>query len=360
MRKLILPMIFILSIFTSMASAVDLANMTDEEIEHFNATIELKNGAVKYHILLFNPIKQFPGASYEYMKAMIKMRSARKLESIRKGLIEMVVSAKKQAEVAEPYNGDSTLLNDYRNYLDLIHAILTDDFGKVVDMEDIAERSFDKQEEYEIAIDSANSKLNASFFDLKECEAKFFRMYHVKVKDDKSILGQKIDKANKLIDYYEKVNRIVGKANRYYNYAKETISNNDLTSLEQHTGTVNSITIEGIKKLNSLEPYEGSDQLLNAAKELISFYKTEGETTLKQNVDFMLSKDRFNSISKKFSKIKKGNRTKEIVDQYNEEVNNYNDSIGKINKINNRSYKDGNEFLKKWRKSSEDFLKENS
>lgn len=364
MRKILLLLV-INCTFVLVAENAD--SLTDADIEKQNEKIRVHNeevarinAAVNYHIKLFEPIYEFQNASYEYMKMVMKLRRTKALEEKRQELITIIGKIKKHASNSQPFNGDSTLLNDFKEYLDLVYLILKKDFDKIVDMEDISERSFDKQEEYEMAIDSAYSKLHGTFDQLKECELKFSKKYNIKMNEKKDLLDIKIEKANNALSYYDKINRLVSRSNRYYSYAKKAIENKDVTSLEQHLNTVKSFSEEGIENIDKIGNYDGSSDLIDAAKIMLQFYFDETQNTLSENIEFILTVDKFNTVKKKFDAMRPEERTKKVVDKFNEMVRMYNDAISNINNINKKSYKDGTNIINDWNKASEQFFEEHS
>lgn len=332
----------------------------NEVVRLRNIEIEKINKAVKYHVELFAPIYALQQGSYEYVKAITRMRRAKAVEKKRQELIKMIGMARDHAKGFGSLNGDSSLIEDFYGYLDLVYKVLKEDYDKILDMEDIKEQSFDQEEALELAIDMANRKLHECYERLRDCEISFFKRYKIEYDDQKSELTKKIERANNALDYYSKINRVVIRLNRYYNYAMNAVSNKDLILLEQHISTISSYSKEGIKILKNSNSYNGDSDLIKAALKYAEFVRNEGLVYLFANVDFMLHVDKFEKLNKRFNKIKPADRTKEDVDRYNGEVNKYNEAIKNINKTNDGAYEKVGMEIKHWNEITEEFFKNNS
>lgn len=316
--------------------------------------------ALNYHITLTKPIRDFQEAYYDYIKVVTRMRRARIVEKRRQALLQVLENIKNYYSTTNALHNDSTLLSDLKTYIHLTQVVLKEDFDKILDMEDIAEQSYDLAEAYELALDMAIEKLHNCFNTLRQREGIFFKKYNIKAKEDKSELVLKIQKTTRAMEYFGTINRIVARANRQNNYTSMAIQGKDLASLEQHLITLVSVSEEGLEKLQKQQSYDGDNELLLTAVEMLQFYKNEGQTTYPANVDFIIKTDNFQKMMKRFNEIKKKDRTQKDVNQYNNAVRSYNKEVKNINKLNSVSLKKGNKFIKLWNKKTERFFKEHT
>jgi hypothetical protein len=320
----------------------------------------LTNAAVTYHEQLVSPLQEYRIAGYDYIKAVTRIRKARKIEKTRQELLKVLENQKERLKRCSPFQDDDTLRYELIRYLDLDYIVLKEDFDKILDMEDINAQSYDQTEAHQLAIDMAVEKLDSSFNILIKAEKNFFKKYGIKTKDVKDELSVKIEKANKTMKYYDTVYRIFFKVYKQNAYAMTALNNKDIAGLEQHASTLVSFTEEGLEKLRRNEGYEGDKDLVNNAVEMLEFYLHEGKDIYPANVDFYIKADNLQKANKKFNSIKEGDRKQEDVDQYNSAVNIYNKAVKEINKTNSVSIKKHNELINAWNKAVDEFLKKHS
>ena len=324
------------------------------------ADYHLTNEAVNYHEQLVSPLQEYRIAGYEYIKAITRIRKARKIEKTRQELLKVLENQKERLKRCSPFRDDDTLRYELIRYLDLDYIVLKEDFDKILNMEDINAQSYDQTEAHQLAIDKAVEKLDTSFNILTKAEKNFFNKYEIKTKDVKDELSIKIEKANKAIKYYDTINRIFFKAYKQNAYAMTALNNKDIAGLEQHATTLFSFTEEGLEKLMKKEAYEGDNKFLNSAIEILEFYLHEGKDIYPANVDFYIKADNLQKANKKFDSIKEGDRKQEDVDQYNSAVNVYNKAVKEIIRTNSTSLKKHNELINAWNKTVDEFLKKHS
>ena len=65
-----------------------------------------------------------------------------------------------------PYKGDVSLRDAYKKYWSVLLSIFTDDYSKIVDMEEIAERSYDAMEAILLIQEKADETVDAASDDV--------------------------------------------------------------------------------------------------------------------------------------------------------------------------------------------------
>jgi hypothetical protein len=323
-------------------------------------TQELSQEAVAYYHKLTASLTDFKKADYAYIQAVMRTRNARSVEKGRQGLLNVVQSNIDFYKSCSSFHNDSTLKSELIHYIDIVKIILEEDFGKILDMEDIAAQSYDKAEAHQLAVDQAIKKMHESFDVLKKAETDFFKKYQITVTEVKDELTLKIEKANKACEYYVFIQRIFFKANKQNFYANTAVESKDIAGLEQHATTLVSFSEEGQKQLKKNEGYEGDKDLVTNVIQILEFYREAGQVTYPANIDFMLKTDSFEKASKKMNSIKESDRKQTDVDQYNNAVNIFNKAAKEINKINNEYFKEHKELLELWNKQVDKFFEKHS
>lgn len=322
--------------------------------------VKSRNEAVLYYNNLTVQMPELKKTIFQYKRAMTQLRNAKTVDKKRQEVLKSLARMKDSCVLRKPFLGDSTLKSGIIAYLDLVVIILKNDFGKILDMEDIKEQSYDADEAHQLAIDLALEKLNGTIDLLNKVEYDYFKKYHITVNKEKDEMTLKIERANNAIEYYNRVQRLYYKSNKEYFYARQSAGSKDVVGLEQHTGALLCFVQDGLEKLKRQTPYEGDSGLLASATDLLHFYLIEAQKILPANVDFNLKTDNLQKADKKFKAIKAGDRKKEEVDEINAAVNQYNDAVKGLNSMNDASYKKHKQLLDTWEKQKEKFFQKHS
>ena len=125
-----------------------------------------------------------------YVSAVAHGKSARKVEKRRKELINAVSQGKNQAKHLAPFNKtDTTLKAAAFEYLTICYNLLKEDYGKIVDMEEIAEQSYDNMEAYMMAQEKANDKLHEAGLRLEAAQKQFAANNNIALIEKKDALS---------------------------------------------------------------------------------------------------------------------------------------------------------------------------
>lgn len=147
-----------------------------------------------------------------YSSATAHGRGARKVEKKRQELIGTLKQAEFNVRKLRPFNENSQLRDTVASYLHLSRIVLTEDFGKIINLEDVAEQSYDAMEAYLLAKELAYDKLDQSFDRVKEQQKAFAQKYEIKLIENESELSRKLEKAGQVNSYYNQVYLVFSKA----------------------------------------------------------------------------------------------------------------------------------------------------
>jgi hypothetical protein len=288
------------------------------------------------------------------------LRWARAIERKRQALLSVIQSMTGYYKNSNPFFADSMLKVAFIRYLNMDYVVLKQDFDKILDMEEIEAKSYDQEEAHQVALDMACEKLNVSYDSLKKVEDGFFKKYRIIAKHDKDELELKMERADSALEYYNAVARISSKVSRENSYASQAAQNKDVAGLQQHATTLVSFSDTGIGQLKQKPAYQGDNELLTSAIALLEFCKHQGQVTYPANIEFCIKTDNFQKAREKLNSIKEGDRKKEDVDQYNNEVNLYNKAVKDINSINKESFKTYQKLIDSWKKETERFFRKHA
>ena len=306
----------------------------------------------------FTDLKQ---DTWKYLRTITKGKSARASERKRESLIEEYKTQIAVVKSISPYNGDATLKDATLKYLNLSYTVLREDYDKIVDMEAVAEESYDAMEAYILANKRANEKLTAAGDELEEAEKDFAEKNNITlIEGEQDKKSEKISKAADMLDYYNEVYLIFFKVFKQEAYVLAAQQANDITSFEQNVNALKMEAEMALKKLDTLRKYNGSSALIISAKRVMNFYKDEAENEFPKVSDFYIKKDNFEKSKEIMESKKKRDLTQEDVDNYNNAVEEYNQAAGSMNETNEEMNKSRSEMLDKWNESVEDFFKAHS
>ncbi|PTM03193.1 MAG: hypothetical protein DA405_11100 [Bacteroidetes bacterium] len=313
--------------------------------------------AVDYMSTMNEHLGDIKGETWRYLKAATQGKSARRVESKRQQLISELQDVRSNISKTSTFEGDPNLRDEALNYLGLTITVIKGDFEKILDMEEIAERSYDDMEAFLLAKDLANAKLDSAAEIFSKAQTDFAARNNITlVEGEQSKRDEKIAKASKALKYYNEIYLITFKATVQESYVLDALNRNDLISLEQSTNALDLAAKEGLEKLKTAEKFGSDPKLILAAQQLMEFYSLEASRDFPKIVDFYLRKDKFDKLAAMMETKKQKDLTQEEVDAYNQAVNDYNKMIPQFNTLTERSNEKRGQMLDRWNKRVEEFF----
>ncbi len=290
-----------------------------------------------------------------YMSAAAHGRRAKKIEKMRAQVLESVQDSKSKTADLPYFKGDKTLRQSSMEYIDFCYHIFNDDYAKIVNMEDIAEQSFDEMQAYILLQEKTEEKIHEAEQKMQDAETAFATKYNVKVVEGHSELSDKMEVAGKLNHYQNNVYLIFFKCNWEDGELTKALNSHKLNDAEQARNALISYADDGLKGLDSLKSFNGDASLYMACKQALQWYKKTAETDLPKVTDYYLKEDSFEMIKKSFEAKSESSRSKADVDAYNKAVNDMNAAVNTFNSINNKMNADRTNVVNNWNKAEKDF-----
>lgn len=295
--------------------------------------------------------------TWQYLKAVTKGKGARKVEKKRMALIKEVSIRKSEVSAKKSFTEDGAYKNAVKDYLQMHYTVLKEDFDKILNMEDIAEQSYDLMEAYILAKELANKKLDDAFEMLTEAQAKFAAENNITlVEGEMDKKSEKINKASNALGYYNDAYLIFFKSYKQEAYILDAFQRADVNAMEQNISSMVSFNEEGLQKINVLDNYNGDAGLKVAAKQVFSYFDEEAKIHYPSMVNFFVAKDNFEKAQKLMDTKKKSKRTKEDIESYNESVANFNKEVKKYNETSELTNKGRAKILDYWNKEVDKFF----
>lgn len=290
-----------------------------------------------------------------YLSAVSHDKSARKVEKRRIDVVNSISDTKYNIMAMPPWKGDKTLKDTSIAYLKILNSVFNDDYGKIVDMEEIAEQSYDAMEAYMLAQEKAYEKLNQAGDKQQEMQKQFAAKNNINLIESSSELGEKSKKANEVLKHTNEVYLVFFKPYKQEGYLIEAMNQKNLVSMEQNINSLKKIAEDGMEKLKKIKGYNNDASLIAACRNMLIFYKSEATRSASLS-DYFLKEENFAKIKKQFESKPSDKRTQADIDQYNQAVNDINYALKKFNSTNNDLNKERSSALNDWNKTYNDYL----
>lgn len=295
--------------------------------------------------------------TWNYTKAVAHSKSARKIDATRKTLVKSIQNAaKKIANLKEGYKGDTEYRDQLLSYLSISEKYINDDYGKIIDMQEVAEQSYDFMEAYIMARDLVNEKINEEVEKLNTYQKHFGKKYSIQISEDNSAIGKKMKASNAVFKYHTEMYLIFFKVNVTDMNLMKSIQKKDLNAIQQNASSLELYANEGLEKLKNSVPFDKDSSLLTSTKKALEFYKKEALVLTPKVVSFLMlnqqAEDTKESLEKKLEK----ERTKQEIDSFNALIKEVNKEASVYNKLNATFYQDKFAVNTNWEQTGEQFI----
>jgi predicted house-cleaning NTP pyrophosphatase (Maf/HAM1 superfamily) len=328
-----------------------------------SSNVQAQDGsdAVAYMEELLGSVEEFENETWAYLKSVTRGKSARRIDKKRQKLISEIKSVRKTVNKFDAYENDESLKNALFEYLDINHSVLKEDYDKILDMEEIAEQSYDLMEAYMTAQELAGQKMDQASEKLNQAQKVFAANNNINlIEGDLDKKSQKIKKASEVLSYYNDIFLIHFKCQIQETYVLDALTRSDVSAFEQSKSALVSYVNENRMILDTFPGHDGDMALVEATMLMMDFYEKEANEDFTEVTNFFIEKENFERVKKQFESLREKDITQKDVDQFNSAVNNFNEAVNKFNVVLDESNKERNKQLNEWNKSVEDFFKNHS
>ncbi len=308
--------------------------------------------AVEYMEKISAESRKIQSDMWDYTNAVSHGKSARKVEKKRAEVIQTSQQALNRVKNMKPFEDSTTYRDSVTSFLQINLLVLKEDYAKIVDMEEIAEKSYDNMEAYLMAQQGANDKMESSGEMVQKQQAVFAAKHDITLLEaDNDRLSENMKIAGEVYEYYNKVYLIFFKSYVQETYLMAALNAQDVNGIQQNKNALAATAKEGLAPLNDIKAFKGTDNsIVLACREMLEFYADEAEK-MEIVTDYFLKTENFNTVKASFEQIKAKNRKQEDIDRYNNAVNEMNEAVEAYN-ANNEVMNDRREDkLDAWNKS---------
>jgi hypothetical protein len=292
-----------------------------------------------------------------YMSEVAHGQRARKMEKRREELIASIQNAIREGGKLRPYKGDVSLRNAYLEYWNILLHVFKEDYHKIVDMDEVAERSYDAMEAYLLAQEEVDKKVNEASAKISPAYEAFANKHNVTLTEGNSNkLNKKLDQVGKVNHYVNKMFLIYFKSGVQESNALEAIKASDINAIEQSKNSMLKYADEGLARLDTVKQFKGDGALLNACRKILEFHKVMATQKIPLLADFIIKAQEFEKLKKSFDSKPPNKRTQQEVDNFNRAVNEMNKEIGLYNKNSEAMFNARNKAVTTWEQSKKGFM----
>lgn len=295
------------------------AQTTESPVDHMTSLDKLEENLSKKYL--------------SYMSEVAHGSRARKMEKRRNDLLNSINEAIREGSKLRPYKGDASLREAFKEYWVVLLTIFKEDYHKIVDMEEVAEQSYDAMEEYLLIQEKASEKLHEAHDKIPKAYEAFAAKHNVRlVEGQSSKLSQRLNQAGEVNSYMNTIFLIYFKSNVQEALMFKAMENNDVSGVEQSKNSMAKFSAEGLARLDTLKPFKGDGSLITACRKLLEFQKDEAETKADFMPEFLIKKEEFGKIKKAFDAKPANRHTQSEIDDYNKAIADYNKAVNDYNK----------------------------
>ncbi|MDI9364054.1 MAG: hypothetical protein QM541_03815 [Flavobacterium sp.] len=292
-----------------------------------------------------------------YVSAAAHGKRLRKVEKLRQAAIESIQQSKYNTIGLPLFKGDNSLRQKSIDYINFCYKIFNDDYAHIVNMEEIAEQSFDEMQAYLLLQEKTGEKLQEANDNINKAYKEFAAKYNVQlVEGEKSELSQKMEVASKLTHYYNQVYLVFFKCNWQDGKLTEALNAKKMNDAEQSRNALIKYATEGLAALDTMKSFMGDPSLAVACKQALQFYKKNAEIELPKQLDFYLKQENFDKMKKAFEAKAPADRKKEDVDAYNKGVKDINAAVNAFNQSINTTNNNRTQVLQNWENTQKSFF----
>jgi hypothetical protein len=251
------------------------------------------------YISQFYRVEQAVAQKYvSYMSAASHGKGIRMANNKRNDLLRTLNETIVKVKDFPPYQTDSTLKSASLDYMTIMYNVMGEDYGKIVNMEEISERSYDLMEAYMTAQEKASQKLQQAGETKEDAVKKFAEAHSVNLIEQKDGLWQKMETIGRVTDYYNPVYLIFFKASKQESYLTEAIEKKNINGIEQSKNALLKYAEEGLAALDTMKGFQSDKTLIYSARKTLEFFKMEAGTKINLVTEYFIKNGEFERLKK--------------------------------------------------------------
>lgn len=298
------------------------------------------------------------GTYMAYLSATAHNKSARKIEKKRIEVVNGIYETRVKIQNMPYWKGDKSYRDSTVAYYRLLEKVFSEQYAKIVNMEEIAEQSYDAMEAYLLAKEKAMEKLEEANDVSQKAQDVFAAKNNVNIIAEETKLSKKHKVAGDLTKHHNELYLIFFKPYKEEIYLLENMNAEKpgkIVAIEQNINAMATAAEEGLVKLRTVEAFNNDATLVQACREALQFYKEEASSA-KTFTDFFVQVEEFKKTEKAFKAKPNSKLTKADIDEFNKQAKEMNEASNKFNTLNNQLNKQRSAMLDAYNKAVSKYM----
>ncbi|MCE7992099.1 MAG: hypothetical protein HEP71_08965 [Roseivirga sp.] len=292
------------------------------------------NKSLDYMQAISHETSQISQDMMSYISAAAHSKRAKKIDKRRQEVVGTIFQAARKIKRMPDFRGDGSYRDAAIAYLEVRYRVMNEDYAQIVDMEELAQESYDGMEAYLLMKEKVDEKLDAAFLEFKEGQRKFASDNNITLVDgEKDKLSIAMEKTGRVNKYNNQVYLIYWKSRIEEKHLWKAVKAGDLSAMEQRKNSMLQYSQEGLVKLQELGGFDGDKGLIIACGKALRFFEAHANNDVDKLQEFFLSKEQFENVKKAYDNKRSSDRTQEDVDRYNNALKKYNGGIDTYNNV---------------------------
>jgi hypothetical protein len=281
-----------------------------------------------------------------YNSASSHGKKAKKVEALKEKLLDEIQESRMNISGMPSFKNDKSYRDSAVSFMKLYYNALNEDYSKIVNMEEIAEQSYDLMEAYMLAKEMVDKKMDDASTALQNEGKKFAAAHNVNLVSSEDEIDVMMKKVGETIGYYNPVYLVFFKSFKQEAYLVDAIGKKNINGIEQNKNALLQYSREGLAKLEKISSFHADNSLITNCKRLLEFYVKETTDKIPAISDYLLKQEAFEKMNKEFEK--KSEPTKDEVNTFNKAVKDLNNAVKTYNDNNNSLNQARNDLLNNW------------
>ncbi len=291
-----------------------------------------------------------------YVSETAHGKKVKKAEKKHQAYLDQITNFRYALAEIPYYKGDKSLHEGTKKYLKMVENIQKEDYGKVVNLEDIAEQSYDAMEAYILFKKKVDEKMTEAGKEFDQVQKEYCGRNNINlVEGPKTEQSEKMKAIDAVSEYYDEMYLVFFKAAIHDEQVVEAMDAKNITALEQIKGSLLKYSQEGLARLDTFRSYKNDGTLKSSCRRAMEFFKKESNL-LESVSDYFLKVEDFETIKKNFERNAKAKNDQKEIDKYNAAVKELNKSMEKFNQTVQTLNKGRADAINNWNQTSKSFM----
>ncbi len=318
--------------------------------------VEYYKNAREYYDVFRSVFAGIQEKSWDYTRAAAHGRSSTRTEEKRKEVTAAIENGIVRIFELLPYDGSTALRDSALRFLRMQYAVSNEDFSRLVNMEKIAEHSYDAMEAYMQAREMADARAKQAG-DMFNIEfANFVTRYNI-TPTPETEAEKKLAAASKVYEYYNSLYRVFFNCYKQESYLMEAMNKNDVSGIEQNRDALGKISSKALSDLLAMPAFREDQELKRSLEQVLLFYKDEAENKLKDISLFFVASDNFQKVILSFNATAAAEHSVEESMLFNKALSEHKATTENFMKLSAQVDKDRRKVLLEWHEACETFIK---